>query len=101
MRDSSKSNDVILMMMRMALVFGAAAVSSFPGDGTAESVSDPQEISFRKHTIDEGRAESVAVADVNQDGLLDIISGDNWYEQARATGKDAGLRWLKHHFRDL
>ena len=38
------------------------------------------EIPFRKHTIDLGRSESVTVTDVNQDGRLDIVSGENWYE---------------------
>ena len=35
---------------------------------------------FRKHLIDAGANESAAVADVNQDGRLDIIAGENWYE---------------------
>ena len=37
------------------------------------------EIEFRKHIIDRGTAESCAVADLNNDGHLDIVSGDNWY----------------------
>ena len=36
---------------------------------------------------------------MNRDGRLDIISGENWYEQT-TPGKD-GPRWIKHHFRDL
>ena len=40
-----------------------------------------------------------AAADINGDGKLDIISGENWYEQT-TPGKD-GPRWIKHHFRDL
>lgn len=59
------------------------------------------EIPFRKHTIDLGPSESCAVADVNQDGRLDIISGENWYEQAPAAEKGAGPRWIKHKFRTL
>ena len=58
-----------------------------------------EEIPFYKHTIDLGQSEAAEVADVNQDGRLDIISGENWYEQV-APGKD-GPRWIKHHFRDL
>ena len=58
-----------------------------------------EEIPFYKHTIDLGQSEAAEVADVNQDGRLDIISGENWYEQT-LPGKD-GPRWIKHHFRDL
>ena len=57
------------------------------------------EIPFYKHTIDLEQSEAAEVADVNQDGKLDIISGENWYEQT-TPGKD-GPRWIKHHFRDL
>lgn len=59
------------------------------------------EIPFLKHTIDLGRNESCAVADVNRDGRLDIISGENWYEQAAPSPGNAGLRWTKHKFREL
>lgn len=38
-------------------------------------------IPFRKHTLDLGISETVAVVDMNGDGRLDIISGENWYEQ--------------------
>lgn len=37
------------------------------------------EIPFRKHTIDLGRNESCAVADLDNDGILDIVSGENWF----------------------
>ncbi len=57
------------------------------------------EIPFYKHTIDLGQSEAAEVVDVNRDGRLDIISGENWYEQT-TPGKD-GPRWIKHHFRDL
>ncbi|HYM11151.1 MAG TPA: VCBS repeat-containing protein [Bryobacterales bacterium] len=50
------------------------------------------EIRFRKHTLDLGRSESCAVADVNRDGRLDIISGENWFE---------GPAWTRHKFRSL
>ena len=51
-------------------------------------VSD--EIPFRKHTLDLGRNETCAVADLNGDGRLDIISGESWYEAPS---------WRKHRFR--
>jgi len=53
-------------------------------------VSD--EISFRKHTLDLGRNETCAVADLNGDGRLDIVSGENWYEAPS---------WHKHRFRSF
>ena len=57
-------------------------------------------IAFRKHTLDLGISETVAVADMNGDGRLDIISGENWYEQRPAKG-GGGPRFVKHQFRDL
>jgi len=63
------------------------------------SAQGSEEIPFYKHTIDLGQSEAAEVADVNQDGRLGIISGENWYEQT-TPGKD-GPRWIKHHFRDL
>ena len=59
------------------------------------------EIPFRKHTIDLGSSESCAVADVNQDGRLDIISSENWYEQAPPLPGGEGGHWVKHKFRDV
>jgi hypothetical protein len=50
------------------------------------------EIAFEKHTLDLGSNETCSVADINRDGKLDIVSGENWYEAPR---------WTKHHFRDI
>jgi FG-GAP-like repeat len=51
-----------------------------------------EEIPFLLHTLDLGRNEACAVADVNGDGRLDIISGENWFEAPQ---------WNKHHFRSF
>lgn len=51
-----------------------------------------EEIPFRKRTLDGGRNETCAVADLNGDGRLDIVSGENWFE---APG------WKRHKFRSL
>jgi FG-GAP-like repeat/FG-GAP repeat len=57
-------------------------------------------IAFRKHTLDLGCSEAVTVADINRDGRLDVVSGENWYEQLPAeTGR--GPRFVKHKFREL
>jgi hypothetical protein len=47
---------------------------------------------FRKHLIDTGANESAAVADVNRDGRLDIIAGENWFEAPD---------WKKHRMREI
>jgi FG-GAP-like repeat len=54
--------------------------------------SRPPDIPFRIHPIDLGASETAAVADVNKDGRLDIVSGEHWYQ---APG------WTKHRFREL
>lgn len=59
------------------------------------------EIQFLKHTIDLGASESCAVADINRDGRLDIVSGENWYEQTQPGTEDLGRRWRKHKFREV
>ncbi len=52
----------------------------------------PADIAFRIHMIDPGYNETAAVADLNNDGKPDIISGDSWYEAPN---------WTKHHIRDI
>ncbi len=47
---------------------------------------------LQSRMIDNGASETAAVVDVNRDGRLDIISGENWY---------AAPAWTKHKFRDL
>jgi hypothetical protein len=47
---------------------------------------------FRKVAIDAGANESAAVADVNRDGRLDVIAGENWFEAPA---------WKKHRMREI
>ena len=52
----------------------------------------PADIAFRVQMIDPGFSESVAVADFNRDGRLDILSAEAWYEAPS---------WRKHKIRDI
>jgi hypothetical protein len=56
------------------------------------SAPRPPDIPFQIHMIDGGASETAAVADINQDGRPDIVSGENWYEAPS---------WTKHQFREL
>ena len=68
-------------------VFCLALLSCLFSMSERVSAQGSEEIPFYKHTIDLGQSEAAEVADVNQDGRLDIISGDSWYEQT-TPGKD-------------
>jgi FG-GAP-like repeat len=59
---------------------------------TLWSVSRPAEVPFTKIMIDGGAAETVAFADINKDGKLDIVSGEYWYQAPS---------WTPHRFREL
>lgn len=72
--------------MRKVLVL-IAFVSLF-----AMADSRPPDIPFQIEMIDPGASETAAVADINHDGHLDIVSGEYWYE---------GPMWKKHRFRDI
>jgi hypothetical protein len=52
----------------------------------------PADIPFDKTMLDGGANEACAFADMNKDGKLDIVSGENWYEAPT---------WQKHKFREL
>jgi hypothetical protein len=52
----------------------------------------PADLAFTSRMIDPGASETVALADIDGDGRLDIVSGDSWY---RAPD------WTKHTFRTI
>jgi hypothetical protein len=52
----------------------------------------PADIAFEKVTLDLGANETCAFADMNGDGKLDIVAGENWYENPT---------WTKRQFREL
>ncbi len=93
---SSTLRVCLLASIPLGLLILACCLGLISNRASAQS---SEEIPFYKHTIDLGQSEAAEVADVNRDGRLDIISGENWYEQT-TPGKD-GPRWIKHHFRDL
>ena len=76
--DMLKNTSILILLL-------FAAVRPFVGQ-----VSD--EIPFRAHELDLGRNETSAFADLNGDGVMDIIAGENWYE---------GPVWKKHKFRSF
>ncbi len=73
--------------MRKAFLLAALLCAAL-----AFAVTRPPDLLFEKYTIDLGASESCAFADVNGDGKLDIVSGENWYEAPS---------WTKHHFRSI
>jgi hypothetical protein len=52
----------------------------------------PADIPFDKITIDLGANESCTFADLNGDGKLDIVAGENWF---------SAPAWKKHPFREF
>jgi hypothetical protein len=60
--------------------------------------SRPADIPFRMPLLDPGASETAALADVNKDGRLDIVSGEFWYEAPVQRGASG---WTKHRFRTL
>ena len=57
----------------------------------------PADVPFKKIQLDAGANETAAFADINGDGKLDVVNGENWYEQSKAKGGE----WKRHRFRDL
>ena len=71
----------------LLIVFLIAGLSVISGQFQA---ADP--IPFAKHKLDGGAYETAAVADINNDGVLDIIAGARWYE---------GPAWQPHFIRNI
>ena len=74
-------------LLAIVLLSLASSTATTSGQG-----SRPPDVSFRIQPVDLGASETAAVADVNRDGRLDIISGEYWYEAPQ---------WMKHRFREL
>jgi len=80
--------------MMQVLLLLVAHVGTFVAVGASEptQAGRPLDIAFRVHMIDPGFSESVTVADFNNDGRLDLLSAEYWYEAPA---------WTKHKVRDI
>jgi hypothetical protein len=76
----------------LQLLIALLTVSAQAGTSEPPVRSRPADIAFKVQMIDPGFSESVAVADFNKDGRLDILSAESWYEAPR---------WTKHKIRDV
>jgi hypothetical protein len=85
MESSPSQIKEFIVMRKLLILFALSGLFAF-------GASRPPDIPFRIEMIDPGASESAAVADVNQDGKLDIISGENWFEAPT---------WKKHQFRQI
>ncbi len=85
------------------LYFVLALISHLVAQGPVATASRPADIAFKVQMIDPGFSESVAVADFNKDGRLDILSAEYWYEAPASTppGTDRAAGWTKHKIRDI
>ena len=81
---------MIELLLLLLMVFPPYAIVKQPL--AAQVMSRPLDIAFRVHMVDPGFSESVAVADFNKDGRLDILSAEYWYEAPN---------WTKHKVRDI
>lgn len=77
-----------------------SASGHFPDVDIPSVIVGDDTIAFRKHTLDLGCCETVTVVDLNRDGRLDIVSGENWYEQLPSK-PGRGPRFIKHKFREF
>lgn len=75
-----------MRLSRLPILIAAIAA------GILAAASRPADITFRVRMIDPGATETTAIADINKDGLPDIVSGDSWYEAPN---------WKKHPIREI
>jgi hypothetical protein len=76
------------------LLLVPAALCALPAaDPPAKDAKDDTGITWKKTVIDKKfRSEGVAVADVNKDGKMDVLTGEAWYEAPD---------WKMHKIREL
>ena len=76
-------HDGAVMELLRAFPVALLTLAAIPSHAAGPS----PEIPFQKHVIDLGRSEPCAVADLNGDGFLDIVSGENWFRGPDFQGK--------------
>ena len=87
------------MLTLFLAVLALVAIQTPAGSG---GTSRPADIAFRVQMIDPGFSESVAVADFNKDGRLDILSAEYWYEAPTSAPSRTDMSaWTKHRIRDI
>ena len=89
------------MLSRTLAAFVLTSFVALPGFAGGPS----PEIPFEKHVIDLGRSETCAVGDIDGDGHLDIVSGENWFRGPDFKGRKfrSILTWNNYidNFSDL
>jgi hypothetical protein len=76
----------------LPLAITSAVLLTAPHWNDTRAASRPADIAFNIRMIDPGYSETAAVADLNHDGLPDIISAESWYEAPN---------WIKHPLRSI
>ncbi len=70
--------------MRLLLLCGSAMIVgllNIPGSAAVQETKDNTPVSWKKTTISKAfTSEGVAIADVNKDGKMDVLTGELWYE---------------------
>lgn len=83
---------IVRAELRQVPTFGGGAGAPAARPPAPAPVKRSRDIRFAMHLIDPGYCESVAVADFNNDGKLDILSGEYWFEAPS---------WAPHKIRDI
>jgi hypothetical protein len=81
-----------VVVTALGIVTVVAGGLGLVGRGQAPPADPARAIEFRQQRIDDGQSEAAALADLNGDGALDIISSESWYEAPR---------WTKHPLRTI
>ncbi len=83
----------IAFITSLVMVFGTLPSFAQDTPGDIAPKSQPSKIHFKKIVINANSDfEAATAADINGDGLLDIVSGDTWYEAPN---------WTPHKFREI
>ena len=63
------------------LLLPLAALPAVPADKAGDKGAAAADITWKKIVVDKKfRSEGVAIADVNKDGKMDVLTGEWWFE---------------------